>query len=305
MNNSKPLVSICMITYNQSDYIKQALESVLDQECDFEFEVILSNDSSIDDSDLLIRNIMELHPKGGKVKYFNHSKNLGMVKNLAFAYENCQGKYIAMCEGDDYWIDKYKLEKQINFLEKNPSFSICYHPVNVLFPNGKTDIDFDVKGIIEKNESTIFDLAVLGNYIHTPSVVFRKIIVDFPSNFFLSPIGDFFIWMLIAQHGHIKRLSENMAVYRYGVGVHSLSSRFEKEQKFLYTLVLLSDSIENKSIRQILKNRIAAIKFSRLPVRLRNIDNYNDFYKPDVISEYVPLTNLLGAIIKKFLRKIN
>lgn len=304
MNNSKPLVSICMITYNQSAYIKQALESVLDQECNFEFEVILSNDSSIDDSDLFIRKIIELHPKGRKVKYFNHSKNLGMAKNLAFAYGNCQGEYIAMCEGDDYWIDKYKLEKQIDFLEKNPSFSICYHPVNVLFPDGKTEIDFDVKGIIEKNESTIFDLAVLGNYIHTPSVVFRKILIDFPSNFFLSPIGDFFIWMLIAQHGNIKRLSEPMAVYRYGVGVHSLSSKIEKEQKFLYTLILLSDSIRNKSIREILKNRIAAIKYSRLPARLRKIDNYNDFYKAHVISEYVPLINLFCAIIKKFSRKV-
>lgn len=304
MSVDKPLVSVLMITYNQAEYIEQALTSVLDQICKFEFEVILSNDASSDNSDELISDLIENHSNGFRVKYFNQPINLGMNPNLAFSYGKCNGKYIAICEGDDYWTDSLKIQKQVDFLESNPDFVLCYHPVDVLFPDERMEEDFGVKGIMESSISSIFELAVFGNYIHTPSVVFKKVLRDLPLNFNLSPLGDFFLWVLIAQSGLIKKINGKMAVYRYGVGIHSLSSNTDKLFKFIRTLDLLSQSVENSTIKEILENRILAIKSSRLPSRVRNLEDYSNCLNSKVISEYVSWPVLFKAIGEKLIRRL-
>lgn len=119
------IVSVCMSTYNHELFIVEALNSVLKQECDFEFEVILSNDQSTDSTNDVILNFISKHPLGNKIKYYNQEKNLGINDNLIFTLERAKGKYIALLEGDDYWIDKTKLQKQFNFLEKHTDFTIC------------------------------------------------------------------------------------------------------------------------------------------------------------------------------------
>lgn len=292
-----------MITYNQAEYVQQALKSVLDQICDYEFEVIISNDASIDNSDKLIRELIKTYPNGNRVNYFYQSTNLGMNSNFQFAYQICRGNYIAMCEGDDYWSDQFKLQKQVDFLEANPDFALCYHPVEVRFPDGNMEVDFGVIGISDKSESSIYDLAVLGNYIHTPSVIFRNVLKQLPTNFMKTPIGDLFLWILVAQYGKIKRLPDNMAVYRYGVGIHSSDSQVKNEMKFLQTLSLLSESVNDNTVKEILKNRVLAIKSYKLPGPVRSLDDFSDFAKPEVISDYVPIGNLFKSIILKVIRK--
>ena len=303
MSINKPLVSVCMITYNQAEYIHQALKSVLDQICKFEFEVILSNDASNDNSERIIRDLIISHPNGFRVKYFNQPVNLGMNPNLAFAYKYCEGKYIAVCEGDDYWTDPLKLQKQVDFLEANPEFVLCYHPVDVLFPDGKKVVDFIIKDIIDVSESTVYDLAVLGNYIHTPSVIFKNELNQLPENFYKSPFGDFFLWILIAQHGKIKKLSEVMAVYRYGVGILSSNSCDVNYLKFLNTLEFLADSVEDKTVKEILKNRVISHKISKLPYAVRSLDDFSICTKPEIVSNYITFFNLFKSMIIKVCRK--
>lgn len=118
-------VSICMSAYNHEEFIEEALTSVLGQDCNFNFEVILSNDYSTDKTDEVINKIIKNHPQGNKILYTNQEKNLGMNGNLIFTLEQAKGKYIALLEGDDYWTDKHKLQKQFDFLENNSDYSIC------------------------------------------------------------------------------------------------------------------------------------------------------------------------------------
>ncbi len=220
----QPKVSVCMITYGHEKFIEQAINGVLMQHGDFDLELILSNDCSPDTTDVVIQNILQNHPKASCITYFNHKENLGMMPNFIFALEQCSGSYVALCEGDDYWTDPYKLQKQVDFLEANPDYVLSFHKVKILKFDGSIVPDFitNVPGNYETQET----LARLGNYIHTPSVVFRNIIKKFPKEFLLSPIGDYFLYMLLTEHGKLKYLVDEMAVYRYGVGVISKMNNF-------------------------------------------------------------------------------
>ena len=119
------MVSVDMITYKHEAYIAQAIEGVLMQETNFEYDLIIADDCSPDKTEEIVKNIIATHPKGHIIKYFRHEKNIGMQANGLFAVQECKGKYIALCEGDDYWTDPYKLQKQVDFLEENPNFSLC------------------------------------------------------------------------------------------------------------------------------------------------------------------------------------
>ena len=219
-----PKVSVCMITYGHEKYIREAIEGVLMQECDFEVELILANDCSPDKTDEVIEDILKNHPKASWIKYLKHDKNIGMMPNFLFALNHCKGDFIALCEGDDYWTDPLKLQKQINVLKVSPDCVLCFHKVDILKTNGEIVDDFITK--VPENYETIETLARLGNYIHTPSVVFRNVIKEFPSDFEQSPIGDYFLYMMLAEHGKLKYLNDKMAVYREGIGIWSTKSDY-------------------------------------------------------------------------------
>lgn len=129
------VVSVCMSTYNHEEYIEEALNSVLEQDCNFEYEIILSNDQSTDNTHNVITRIIENHPNGTRVRYFNQPRNLGINNNLIFTLEKARGNYIALLEGDDYWVDIKKLQKQYEFLENNKDFSICTAALKSIIPN--------------------------------------------------------------------------------------------------------------------------------------------------------------------------
>lgn len=304
MSKQSPLVSVCMITYNQGKYIRTAMESVLNQVCDFEFDVILSNDASTDDSDKLIKEYIQSHPNGFRIKYYYQTRNLGMNPNLGFTLERCRGKYIAICEGDDFWTDPYKLQKQVDFLEANSRFVISYHPVDILYPDGKIERDLRFELIMSNSVSTVYELASLGNYIHTPSVVFRKVLESLPESMNDSPLGDFFMWMLLAEKGYINKMDEVMAVYRTGVGIHSSKSEDRKWDSFRKTIDLLSRTLSNPAVVEILQNRSFVIKMRYLPAPIRALDDYRDSIKGEVLMDYVDFFELLRAILLKIKRRI-
>ncbi len=135
----KPLVSVCMITYGHENFIRQAIEGVLMQQCDHELELIISNDCSPDNTDAIVKNVINTHPNGSWIRYIKHEKNLGMIPNFLDTLQKARGKYVALCEGDDYWTDPLKLHKQVAFLELNPNYSIH---------SGKAEIIKD--GVIEE-----------------------------------------------------------------------------------------------------------------------------------------------------------
>lgn len=249
----KTKVSVCMITYGHESFIEQAISGVLMQQGAFELELILSNDCSPDTTDVVIQNIVQNHPKAFCITYFNHKENLGMMTNFIVAMSQCNGNYIALCDGDDYWTDPHKLQKQIDFLEANPDYVLSFHKVKILKPDGSLVPDFITN--VPENYETQETLAQLGNYIHTPSVVFRNIIKEYPKEFSLSPIGDYFLYMLLAEHGKLKYLEVEMAVYRYGVGVISKMDNFMIACNNVKMYSCMIGAITNVDVKSILMMR--------------------------------------------------
>lgn len=267
-----------MITYGHENYIRQAIEGVLMQKCNFEIELILSNDCSPDKTNDVIQEILKTHKSANWIKYFNHKKNLGMMPNFQFALEKCTGKYIAICEGDDYWIDELKLQKQVDFLEINPEYVLTFHKVKILNLNGEITEDFITK--VPNNYESLETLAQFGNYIHTPSVVFRNILKDFPFEFKQTPIGDFFLYLMLAQHGKIKYLDEKMSVYRYGVGVFSGRNSLHLAKTNLKLFICLLSYFKDEKIKKIL--------FERQINSVNSIESIiNNQYKHSFVSNHL------------------
>ena len=116
------LLSVCMVSYNQEAYIREALDSVLGQKTTFAFEVIVSDDCSKDNTLTLLRDYEAQYPN--IVKVITGEQNLGYPNNQRRSLENAKGKYIALCDSDDYWTDSYKLQKQVDYLESHPECAI-------------------------------------------------------------------------------------------------------------------------------------------------------------------------------------
>lgn len=224
------MVSVCMITYNHQDYIVEALEGVFKQQSDFVIELILSNDCSTDQTHQKITNFLENNtPSNIKIKYFNHTDNLGMMPNFKFALEQCNGKYIALCEGDDYWTDQHKLQKQVDFLEQHKQYGLCSHNAEeidfkkpeekIIIPN--TNLDLKIEDFIRANR------------LATCSIMFRKDSFKFGLSWFEKiPFGDLCVILNVLKNTNQKAkvLNDTMAVYRiHSSGIHgSLKSNNTK-----------------------------------------------------------------------------
>ena len=244
-------VSACIITYNQQDFIRDCLEGAVSQELDYDYEIVVGDDCSTDNTFQICQEYADKYPD--KIRLLSREKNLGMVGNWMATIQACTGKYIALCEGDDYWTDKTKLQKQADFLENNPEYTLTFHNVSVLRPNGKLSSDFLTK--LPENHETIEDLAVVWNYIHTPSVVYRNVIKDFPHEFQMTPICDYFLYMMLAEKGKLKHFEDNMATYRYGVGIFSGDSELKIIKNNLILLSLLTSYFKEGEIKKILLRR--------------------------------------------------
>ncbi|WP_375234784.1 glycosyltransferase family 2 protein [Winogradskyella sp.] len=169
-------VSVLMITYNHEKYIKQAVESIVNQITDFDFELIIADDNSSDNTEKVVKSINNIS-KNLSLRYFRNAENLGMTKNFELAYSKSNGNFIAICEGDDYWSDKTKLQKQIDFLKNNLSYSFCYTRFKVY--QQKNDFfteDFNGKHFSDAPNFTSFTFKTFfeGWHIGNQTLVFRK-----------------------------------------------------------------------------------------------------------------------------------
>lgn len=226
---NEPLVSVCMISYNHRAFISQAIEGVLMQETNFPIELVIGEDCSTDGTREICLEYQQKYPN--IIRVLPRNKNLGMMPNFIDTFENSKGKYIALCEGDDYWTVPLKLQKQVNFLEANPDFAICFHRVKKVYEEESRET---LSNENQKEISEFEDLA-LENYIHTPSCVFRNgLFKGFPDWFYQSPVGDWVLHLLNAQHGKIKFLEDVMAVYRiHNNGVWSMKDPIETYVKWI------------------------------------------------------------------------
>lgn len=213
---NRPLLSVCLITYNHVNYIQQAIEGVLMQKVSFDYELIIADDCSSDGTTEIVKKYAAAHP--GLIRAIFQKKNVGAAENYVTLLQAAAAKYVAYLEGDDYWTEVTKLEKQVRFLETSSSYSLCFHDVYSLI-NGRRK---KIKIPEIKDTSDINYLLSHRGYINSLSIVYRNSqhIVDMVKKLINCPFGDFITYVAIAQKGLIKHLPEYMGVYR----IHSLGT---------------------------------------------------------------------------------
>ncbi|MBR4126231.1 MAG: glycosyltransferase [Alphaproteobacteria bacterium] len=221
-------LSVICTTYNHERFIRDCLEGFVMQKTDFPFEILINDDASTDKTADIIREYEAKYPNLFRCVY--QTENQWGKKSVwtDILFPMVRGEYVALCEGDDYWTDPLKLQKQVDFLDAHSDFSVCFHPVTVHWDdNSKPDSVFpNDKEHFYKTELTLNDL-LDHNFIQTNSVVYRwrfhKDPLDLIPNGILP--GDWFLHLLHAQVGKIAFLPDVMAVYRrnqiglwYGAG---------------------------------------------------------------------------------------
>lgn len=301
------LVCIRCITYNHEKYIRDALEGFVMQKTDFRFEAIVHDDASTDGTAAIVKEYAEKYPDIIKPifetenQYSKHDGSLQRIMNDAI---HPDAKYIAFCEGDDYWTDPYKLQKQVDFLEKNPDYAICFHPVKVYIQNENRFVDDFITNTGVPETTDIVDLAK-ENYIHTPSIVLRYDADIMKQLVCLMPLlfGDYVISMLHARNGKIKRLSDEMAVYRYGVGIWSGKHEFSvrKSMGIASQLEKLSVMIDNPEAKSILLSRSDEI-FNNIA---EEYNNYHSEIRTIKQSMYYKLGRKISKPYRWLKKKLN
>lgn len=207
-------LSVCVITYNQENYIQKTLQSIFEQKLNIPIEIIISNDCSSDHTHLKIEEELKNSPDGFTIKYFNHEKNLGMMANFIFTLKQATGNYIALCEGDDYWIDENKLQKQVDILNANPNYSLCFTNAKVL-----NDDLIAINDKISNVESKTYkDTDLLNQWlIPTASTLFINSFTEKDYEILSHPdiiFGDIILFLVLANKGELIGLEDYTSVYR-------------------------------------------------------------------------------------------
>ncbi|WP_111709643.1 glycosyltransferase family 2 protein [Lutibacter citreus] len=248
--NDKLLVSICCITYNHEKFIKQCLDGFLMQQTNFEFEILIHDDASTDGTVAIISEYENKYPNIIKPIYQKENQfSQGINPDFTYNYPRAKGKYIAICEGDDYWTDPLKLQKQVDFLEANTSVVICGTQVKKLTKDkvlknksyknfkGKNKLFFSRKDVLKHNP---FD---------TCSVVFKNIKI--PKNLFKNyNASDWVLYLFLLKKGKGCILNICTAVYNYhGNGIASSLTHTTYLQKRLKDiLIFVTDNKKDKKI---------------------------------------------------------
>ena len=268
--SKNPLVSVKMITYNHEPYIAQAIEGVLMQKTDFPIELIIGEDCSTDSTREIVLDYQKKYPD--IIRVVTSEYNVGMIKNGLRTTKSCRGKYIAFCEGDDYWTDPYKLQKQVDFLEANLDYGMVHTDGNYLYTvNNKTIANYlNTKGFNLSKVRDPFEAILRSEYpIITCSVMLETSLLkkfigekkQVKNNF---KMGDTLIWLEFAKHSKIHFMSENMVQHNILSESASQSQNPQKILEFKKSGYELMKHYINKYGASEATQRICHFKFNKV-----------------------------------------
>ncbi|NJW53447.1 glycosyltransferase [Salinimicrobium oceani] len=238
---NQPKVSVVMITYGHELFIRDAVNGVLEQQCEFELEFIIANDCSPDATDSIIKTIIQEnrnHPI--QFKYIRHSENIGAMQNFVHALRMARGEYVALCEGDDFWADPHKLQRQVNFLDENQKYVVTYHDATIVDELGVVIQQKKMPELYRRDMSQT-ELKQ-GAPLLTLTLCFRNCIQDELPYVPMVTNGDKLLISLLGHFGQGKFL-ENIgdAVYRvHSGGIWSKTVRQKKLEEKSRTLEKMS-----------------------------------------------------------------
>lgn len=209
-----PLLSVHIITYNQERYIAQAIEGALRQKTDFPYEIIIGEDCSTDGTANIVLEYQRTHPD--MIRVITSEHNVGPAANSRRVRQACRGRYLAICDGDDYWTDPKKLQMQVEFLEAKPEYSMCCHDVDIV----SDGVPQDHHKYVEFSGDTFsFDDAVRGHFIPTLSVVCRREPLDALPEWVSDCVsGDIPMELLLLDSGLGYYIHETMGIKRDNPG---------------------------------------------------------------------------------------
>jgi glycosyltransferase involved in cell wall biosynthesis len=237
-DETPPVVSICCVTYNHEDYIADTINSFLMQETSFRYDIFVHDDASTDRTGAILDDFSARFPD--KINVIRQTENQYSKIPIIFPrfiLPHIRGKYVALCEGDDFWTDKKKLSKQFELLEANENIDLCFHNTKV-----HEEFGLDVSSSNENNKSVsycsraiLLDKKKTGR-IHTSSMMFRTASISglHPWVWRAAPVGDLFIQAISGKHGALK-MNKSMSVYRYNI-----QGSYTKESHNLSVLQMLS-----------------------------------------------------------------
>lgn len=212
------LLSVGILTYNQSQYIRQCLDAVLMQEVDFDYEIVIGDDASTDGTIAILE---EYEERVKTIKIIRSEKNEGISMNYKKVLSACTGDYIALCEGDDFWTDPHKLQVQVDFLESHPDYGFVGTYNTLLFPDGTIKDDrYDYFPEPEREGDwelygEVFEYAKCGPVTRTVSLCFRrKLIEEYVQ--YVGMGNDMVLQTILAKHSLFAKHSASMCVYRQG-----------------------------------------------------------------------------------------
>jgi glycosyltransferase involved in cell wall biosynthesis len=229
------------------------------QKTSFNIELVIGEDHSSDKTGEICKSFRNKYPE--KIRLTLNDKNIGMMPNLIHTLKACTGKYIALLEGDDFWTDPYKLQKQVDFLEANPGYVICFHNSNLLYEDDPSRKSLFIKNKI-KDTFSLKDI-LKGNFIPTQSCIFRNnLIKEYPEWYYQALPGDWFLHIFNAHSGSIKYMDEVMSTYRiHKGGIYSGEPQISNFEKTIASLNAYLDEIDTR-YRSILKRNISRRYFS-------------------------------------------
>lgn len=263
--SENPLISICVQTYQHAKFITQCLDAILNQKTNFSFEVLLGEDESTDGTREICIEYAKKYPD--KIRLFLHSRenNIKIDKtptgrfNVFYNFYNAKGKYIALCEGDDYWTDKLKLQKQVDFLESHNDFVLSFHDCMV-FDGSANLLKRSLLKIEYKKNLSQFEL-LTGTWLPTLSVVFRKESVNrLPNSMYKVLNLDTILWAYLGQFGKAHFDESTIAVYtQHSGGIWSGKSLEYKLKNNIKTLSYISLFTVNYKVNKVLYRRVLSL----------------------------------------------
>lgn len=279
--------NVIMTTFNIENYVEKSIKSVLDQETEYAFNLIIVDDCSTDGTVAVINNIINSHPNGNLIELHQNNINLGVVKNSRKILSLTKAQYVAMIDGDDYWIDNLKLQKQVGFLENNPEFNSSAGVVKKLIEDtGEIKIFRDGWNHEKNEEYTLRDYLV-GPFSQTSSYVYRNNFT-FPEWFNNLQSNDATIFILATNTGKIKYFKDVFSVYRVRNNNYSSNKKAKKSnEKTAYFLDQIDSHFDKKY---------------RKTINMRRLIN-NVYYK--FIDERNKASQLVGKAIVLSLFLIN
>ena len=260
MENIK--VSISCITFNQAKYIAKAIDSFLMQKTNFEYEILIHDDASTDGTAEIIRAYQEKYPnKIFPVFQTENQYSKGVKISYKYLYPKYRGKYVAVCEGDDYWTDEYKLQKQFDYMEEHPNCGLCIHGAIEVKEDSEITIAKDMLSDKIEEYEMIDAIKGIGRKVATNSFFYRKeLCMEMPEWRLKAPCDDYIIPIMCAKNGSIAYLPQIMSAHR-AAAISSMNLSWKKEPE---------------------KRKVYNQRFDEM---LKGIDQYTDCQYSDLLKQ--------------------